>query len=473
MSANPRMRSPNWRTRAVAATAREVQVQRFKVEVVSGPNRGQVGAAEGTELSIGTAPGNHLVVTDPTVSRHHAVVTATPNGFQVRDLGSTNGTCLAGYRVDSAYVESGALIQLGETTIRFDALEERVSHPLSEGDHFGDVLGQSPPMRRVFGLLERVASSDTTILLDGETGTGKGAIAEAIHRLSGRASGPFVVVDCGAIAPSLIESELFGHERGSFTGADERRIGAFESAHGGTVFLDEIGELGPDLQPKLLRVLEGKQVRRIGSVAPIPVDVRVIAATNRDLRHEVNSGQFRTDLYYRLNVMRVTVPPLRERREDIPMLVAHFYRQLVKNADAAPPAELIMRLMRQPWAGNVRELRSAVERAVLLGEAAATDGMHGAPAPRGDNTWPEMDFTVSFRDAKESAIGCWTRVYVRELVDRFGGNLSRAARAVSMDRNHLRDLLNKYANGAPSTSAGSSSGGGEAISALQGKARTS
>jgi len=472
MSANPRMRSPNWRTRAVAATAREVQVQRFRVEVVSGPNRGQVGAAEGTELSIGTAPGNHLVVTDPTVSRHHAVITATSNGFQIRDIGSTNGTCLAGYRVDSAYVESGALIQLGETSVRFDALEERVSHPLSEKDRFGDVLGQSATMRRVFGLLERVASSETTILLDGETGTGKGAIAEAIHRLSGRASGPFVVVDCGAIPPSLIESELFGHERGSFTGADERRIGAFEAADGGTVFLDEVGELGPDLQPKLLRVLEGKQVRRIGSVAPIPVDVRVIAATNRDLRHEVNAGQFRTDLYYRLNVMRITVPPLRERREDIPMLVASFYRQLVQNAEASPPAELIMRLMRQPWAGNVRELRSAVERAVLLGEAAATEGI-SSPSPRGENSWPEMDFTLSFRDAKESAIGCWTRVYVRELVDRFGGNLSRAARAVSMDRNHLRDLLNKYASGAPSSAAGGASGGGQAMSALQGKARTS
>ena len=470
MSANPRMRSPSWRTRAVAATTREVHVQRFRVEVVSGPNRGQIGAADGTELAIGTAPGNHLVVTDPTVSRHHAVITATANGFQIRDLGSTNGTCLAGYRVDSAYVESGALVQLGETSIRFDALDERVTHTLSDREEFGDVLGQSTAMRKVFSLLERVAATDTTILLDGETGTGKGAIAEAIHRLSGRASGPFTVVDCGAIPPSLIESELFGHERGSFTGADERRIGAFEAANGGTVFLDEIGELGPDLQPKLLRVIEGRQVRRIGSVAPIPVDVRVIAATNRDLRHEVNAGQFRTDLYYRLNVMRITVPPLRERREDIPMLVAHFYRQILKSADASPPAELIMRLMRQPWAGNVRELRSAVERALVLGEAAATE-MQSASSRRGDNSWPEMDFTVSFRDAKESAIGCWTRVYVRELVDRFGGNLSRAARAVSMDRNHLRDLLNKYANGAP-TSGAESGGGGPAFSALQGKART-
>src|SRR5690606_16302605 len=367
MNAHPRLRSPSWRTHAVATTSRELEVQRFRLEVVSGPNRGQVAASDGTELYVGTAPGNHLLVTDPTVSRHHAVVAATPEGFQVRDLGSTNGTHLAGYRVESAYLEPGALVQIGETTLRFDALDERLSQPLSERDRFGDVLGQSASMRRIFGMLERLADTDSTILLDGETGTGKGAIAEAIHKQSSRASGPFIVVDCGAIPANLIESELFGHERGAFTGAEERRIGAFESASGGTIFLDEIGELGIDLQPKLLRVLEGRQVRRIGSVTPIPVDVRVIAATNRDLRHEVNAGNFRSDRFYRLNVMRITVPALRDRREDVPLLVEHFYRQLSGDPQAAPPAELIARLMRQRWAGNVRELRSAVERAVVLG----------------------------------------------------------------------------------------------------------
>jgi DNA-binding NtrC family response regulator len=467
------MRSPNWRTRAVATTAREVQVQKFRVEVVSGANRGQIGAAEGTELGIGTAPGNHLVVTDPTVSRHHVVIAATSEGFQLRDLGSTNGTFLAGYRIDSAYVEAGALIQLGETTVRFDVLEERVSQPLSDSESFGDVIGQSAVMRRIFSILERVAATDTTVLLDGETGTGKGALAEAIHRRSDRASGPFVVVDCGAIPPSLIESELFGHERGSFTGADERRIGAFEAAHGGTIFLDEIGELTADLQPKLLRVLEGRQVRRIGSVAPIQVDVRVIAATNRDLRQEVNDGSFRTDLYYRLNVMRITMPPLRERREDIPQLIAHFYRMLTHSADA-PPAELITRLLRQNWAGNVRELRSAVERAVVLGESAAASdaAMSGGLDDRrgSGDSWPSMDFTQSFRDSKEAAIAVWTRVYVRDLLDRYGGNLSRAARAVSMDRNHLRDLLNKYNHEGVSSGA---SGQPASASMLQAKARTS
>ena len=191
-------------------------------------------------------------------------------------------------------------------------------------------------------------------------------------------------------------------------------------------------------------MLESRQIRRIGSVAPIPVDVRVIAATNRDLRHEVNAGRFRTDLFYRLNVMRITVPPLRERRDDVPMLVAHLYRQLCQNPDAAPPAELITRLLRPSWAGNVRELRSAVERAVILGAAAAADTP--GPALSQPGGWPALDFTVSFRQSKEAALARWTRVYVRELVDRYGGNLSRAARAVSMNRNHLRDLLHRYAS---------------------------
>jgi DNA-binding NtrC family response regulator len=438
---HPRMRSPNWSTRAVATNGREVHVQQFRVEVVSGPNRGQVAASDADELCIGTAPTNQLILTDPTVSRHHLSITATPTGFQLRDLSSTNGTLLAGYRVEVAYIDSGALIQCGESTVRFDALEERVSQPLSENDRFGDVFGQSAAMRRVFAVLERVAPTDSTVLLDGETGTGKGALAEAIHRQSARAAGPFVVVDCGSIPPNLIESELFGHERGAFTGAEERRLGAFGAADGGTIFLDEVGELGPELQPKLLRALESRQIRRIGSVTPVPIDVRVIAATNRDLRQEVNAGTFRTDLFYRLNVLRVTVPPLRERRDDIPFLAAHFFRQISQGDAAEPPAELIASFLRQPWPGNVRELRSAIERAVLLGQASPDD----QESPMRGEGWPSLDFTISFRESKEGALAVWTRVYVRELVDRYGGNLSRAARAVSMDRNHLRDLLHKYA----------------------------
>lgn len=434
-----RLHSPNWRTAAVATTSREVQVQRFRIEVVSGPNRGQLVTSEGDELCIGTAPTNHLVLTDPAVSRHHLVISARPEGFQLRDLGSTSGTLLAGFRVEVAYIESGAVIQAGESTVRFDVLEEQVSQPLSEREQFGDVVGQSAAMRRMFAVLERVAPADATILLEGEAGTGKGALAEAIHKQSLRASGPFVVVDCGAVSPARIESELFGHEPGAFEGADEMRIGAFGAADGGTLFLAEIGELGPELQGKLLRALETRQVRRIGSVAPVPADVRIIAATSRDLRQEVNAGTFRTDLYFRLSGARVTVPALRDRRDDIPVLAAHFFRQL-SGPDAAPSAELLASLQRQPWGGNVRELRGAVERAVLLGQSQA-ESAGAAPS----ESWPDLDFTISFRESKEGALAVWTRVYVRELVDRYGGNLSRAARAVSMDRNHLRDLLHKYA----------------------------
>jgi DNA-binding NtrC family response regulator len=432
---NPRPNGP-WPNQPVATSSREVAVQRFRIEVVSGPDSGQSAISDANELSLGTAPTNALVLTDPSVSSHHLTIAATPDGFQLRDLGSQNGSLLAGYRVEVAYIDSGALIQAGETTLRFDALDERLSQPLSPSDRFGGLLGQSAAMRRLFAQLEASAAGDTTILLEGEPGAGKSALAEAIHRQSGRASGPFVVVDCSAAAQALVESELFGHERGAFTGAEEQRAGAFGTAGGGTLFLEEVGDLAPDLQAKLVRALETRQIRRIGSVEPVPVDVRVIASTSRDLRHEVNAGAFRTDLLLLLGGARLAVPALRERREDIPLLVAHFYQEALGRAAGEPPDELVASLSRQPWPGNVRELRAAVERAAVI---------EAADAGQGQGSWPALDFTISFRESKEGALAVWTRVYVRELVDRYGGNLSRAARAVSMDRNHLRDLLHKYA----------------------------
>ncbi len=435
-ASNPHASTPTWVSRTVASTAREVHVQRYRIEVVSGPNSGKVATADADELSVGTAPTNHLVLSDPSVSRHHLTIAATADGFQLRDLSSGSGTMLAGYRVELAYIDSGAVIQIGDTTLRFEALDESLSPRLSERESFGEVLGRSRAMRRLFGVLEQAAAGDATILLDGETGTGKSALAEAIHRHSRRASGPFIVVNCSSIAPGAIESELFGHEAGAFAGADEQRIGAFGVADGGTLFLDEVGELGPELQAKLVRVLESRQVRRIGSVEPVPVDVRVIAASKRDLRPEVNAGSFHAELYQQLCGVRASVPPLRDRREDIPLLVAHFTHQIAGNGTHEPPADLVASLARQAWPGNVRELRSAVERAVL--DQAVEDAVRS-------EGWPELDFTISFRESKEGALAVWTRVYVRELVDRYGGNLSRAARAVSMDRNHLRDLLHKYA----------------------------
>ena len=335
--------------------------RRFRVTVSVGPDSGLSRVADEPEFSIGTSPSNQLVLTDPTVSRHHCVIESTGRGFRLKDLGSTNGTRLGAIHVEAVSLTQEVTFQLGTSYIQFEPLDETVSAPLSSGVAYGSVLGRSPAMRRIFAMLPRIAMSDSTILIEGETGTGKTLLAEAIHNASPRKNGPFVVVDCASIPPTLVESELFGHERGAFTGAHIQHRGAFEQAGGGTIFLDEIGELPLDVQPKLLRVIEHRAIRRIGGGQPLPLDVRVMAAINRDLRQEVNAGGFRTDLYYRLNVVRILVPPLRERREDVPLLIEHFYRQFAREGDmSAPPRALLDSLARNPWQGNVRELRAAV-----------------------------------------------------------------------------------------------------------------
>jgi DNA-binding NtrC family response regulator len=421
---------------------REVAFRRLRVQVTKGPDAGIEAVADGAELTIGTDPGNHLVLTDPTVSRHHCVIAASADGFRLRDMGSKNGTRLATYRVEAAHLRPGAILELGASTVRVDALEDDIREPLSEEETWGRMLGRSEAMRRIFAILPRLAAAESTILLEGETGTGKTLLAEAIHQASRRGRGPFVVVDCGAIPPTLIESELFGHVRGAFTDAQASRAGAFESAHGGTVFLDEIGELPLDMQPKLLRAIEDRTVRRLGANEPVRLDVRLIAATNRDLRAEVNRGAFRSDLFYRLNTVRMRIPPLRERREDIPLMVDHFHEQIT--GSPAPP-ELIADLQRHSWPGNVRELRSAVERAVLLGDPTLWDeiaSVNTTPQPAAAPI--EFDASMSFRVAKERAVAMWERAWIGELVRRAGGNLSRAAREARMDRNHLRELVRRH-----------------------------
>jgi DNA-binding NtrC family response regulator len=436
-------------THALITRPREVTFGRFRLHVVSGPEKGAEKIADAPEIAIGTARGNHLVLTDRAVSRHHCVITWTKEGYLLRDLGSTNGTTAAGLRVKEVYLKSGVLVGAGESSIRFDVLPDELHEPLSDEDKYGRALGQSTAMRRIFALLPRIAASDSTVLLEGETGTGKGLLAEAIHQTSPRAKGPFIVVDCSSIPPTLIETELFGHAKGAFTGAQGARAGAFEAANGGTIFLDELGELRLDMQPKLLRALEERQIRRVGSLDPVRLDVRVIAATNRDLREEVNKGGFRSDLYYRLNIVRIRIPPLRERRDDIPLLVAHFHEQLTRG-DASPPADLVEALVRQDWPGNVRELRGAVERAVLMGDPAMWQEANAAPtsarSPDGkaDGSFDEGDLELSFRVAKERAVARWERAYVRALVRASEGNLSRAARAARMDRNYLRELLKRH-----------------------------
>jgi transcriptional regulator with GAF, ATPase, and Fis domain len=428
------------------ATPATVNLRRCKLVVIKGAQRGTEFVITGDVIRVGKAPENDLVLADETVSRVHFEIVRDAKGYLVRDMKSTNGTFLDSAEVKEAYLRAGSVIKAGEVELKFTPFEERIEILPSEKEALGDMVGKSPAMREIFGLVEKIAPTDATVLIEGETGTGKDMIARTLHQLSPRAEKPFIVVDCGAVAGTLIESELFGHEKGSFTGASTARQGAFELASGGTVFLDELGELSLDLQPKLLRVLEQRELRRVGGTKIIKVDLRVIAATRKDLRSEVEKGKFREDLYFRLNVVPITAPSLRERREDIPLLIDAMLKKLapggVHLAESTRAA-----LMAHDWPGNVRELRNVIERALALG---ADPGMlvaplgqdHGRPK---DPVEPiEFEAGVSFRDTKEKWNEQFERRYLAWLLKRADGNISKAARDADMDRKYLHKLLRKY-----------------------------
>ena len=423
----------------------------YRLAVVGGPLAGTQRLIDAREFRIGKAPANHLSIPDPTVSRFHCVLEYTPRGLMLRDLGSSNGTQVGGCWVERAYLGPMVPIKIGGTTLQVVVVDADASPSLPEPTYDAKMLGSSLPVQRLLASLPRVASSGVTVLIEGETGTGKSLLAELIHQAGRRPNGPFMVVDCASIPPNLVESELFGHERGAFTGATERRMGAFEAAHGGTIFLDEIGELPLEMQPKLLRALEERTIKRIGSVKPMGIDVQVIAATNRDLRAAAARGEFRMDLYYRLEALRLHLPPLRERRADIPQLIEHFARRVREDLDPAM-LDAIQRTLatRSDWPGNIRELRNAVEKAILLGELAsgntppfalpAIGNGHHHPTPAAH----EFDSKLSFRSAKDQAMAEWERRYLTGLVKHAKGNLSQAARLVQMDRSHLRELLRRH-----------------------------
>jgi transcriptional regulator with GAF, ATPase, and Fis domain len=394
-------------------------------------------------VRVGAHPDNELVIADRQVSRSHCTLERCGAGFRVTDAGSLNGTWIGGARIRDAEILADCAIRLGESTIRVrDArtLGEREVAPMVI---FGDLIGASLPMRRLFQLLHRVAQSASDVLIEGENGTGKELIAaELVHR-SSRSKKPLIIVDCGAISPTLIESELFGHVRGAFTGAMRDRAGAFEEADGGTVFLDEIGELPLDMQPKLLRALAQREIRRVGATRGSKVDLRVIAATNRRLEREVNSGRFREDLYYRLSVVTLRVPPLRERKEDIPLLVSHFLDKLgVAEPASVFSPEALEELKRYDWPGNVRELKNHVERVVVLG------GDVPLVPPSGDASRASerlrVDIERPFKEAKESVVERFERAYLTALLEWADGNVSRAARKAGLDRMYLHRLLQRY-----------------------------
>jgi DNA-binding NtrC family response regulator len=451
------------KTRVLSAGERPMvrHAERFRLVVANGPGGGETIEGAGTILRVGSKDGNALRLQNETVSRYHFEIEPTPLGFLLRDLGSTNGTFVDGYRVRELYLPRRATVKAGEVTLAFEALGEEVPIELSREDKFGDALGRSPAMRELFGVLERVAQRDLTILLEGESGTGKERLAEAIHLKSPRAHKRFVVFDCASAPASLMESELLGHERGAFTGADGRRIGRFEEASGGTLFIDEIGELPIELQPKLLRALEKREIRRIGGSQVIPVDVRVVAATNRDLVREVNRNTFREDLYYRLAVVRVRVPPLREREGDIPLLVEHFVREALDGDEAAAREAIAsisdenwQKLLSHPWPGNVRQLRNFIERTLAVtgaitggvdaGAAPATMAASAARAAADAGANPAIDLSRPFIEAREELLGRFEKGYLEAQLARHGGNISRAARAAGLDRMHFKRLLARH-----------------------------
>jgi two-component system, NtrC family, response regulator GlrR len=415
------------------------RVRRFQLVGLDGGHAGQTWSSAGDSCEIGTHPSNDLVLDDASVSRFHCELQVDASGIRIRDRGSRNGTVVDGMRVVEAWLRPGCTIRVGRTSLRMQLVGETNKLPISERTSFGSLTGVSIPMRRTFMLLERAAAADTTILLEGETGTGKEGAARSLHEASPRRDAPFLVIDCSAIPGNLLESELFGHERGAFTGAAARRLGVFEEANGGTVFLDEIGELAADLQPKLLRVLEAREVRRVGASVAQPIDVRVVAATNRDLRAEVNAGRFRSDLYFRLAVLKIALPPLRERPEDIPVLVEKLLERLGHALDPELMSpEFVRELGRAAWPGNVRELRNHLERCLVLREALPLEEAREVDAPA------EHDPTVGYAEARRRAIEGFERGYVAALLRRHDGNVARAAEACGLNRVYLYRLIQRH-----------------------------
>ncbi|HTQ45480.1 MAG TPA: sigma 54-interacting transcriptional regulator [Polyangiaceae bacterium] len=420
-----------------------------KLVATAGPGAGRALAMSNALATVGRHPTNDLVLADPKVSGVHLELRRFGERVHVRDAGSTNGTWLGPHRVSEMELASGGEIVVGSTTLRLELDDGAGTAMVSLQSSFGELVGQSTEMRELFATLERVAPKSLSVLVQGETGTGKEEVARALHARSTRASQPFVVIDATALPETLAESLLFGHEKGAFTGADQRRTGFFEAASGGTVFIDEIGELPAPLQSKFLRVLERQEVVRVGGNVPVKIDVRVVSATHRDLRHEIEASRFREDLYYRLAQVRVQLPPLRDRVEDIPLLCQKLLAGLAGGRDVPILIEqaAVDFLATQPWPGNVRELRNVLARAAALAHegiirradvAGEGFGFRGTRQER-----EAMDLSGTFAASKDRAIDRFESAYLAALMKRCGGNLSAAAREADVARHHLRDLLKK------------------------------
>jgi two-component system response regulator GlrR len=418
---------------------------KFKLVVQKGPNQGREFVMDRDLVRVGASRENDLVLVDETVSRRHVEICVTEEGHLIRDLGSTNGTAVDGCWIKEALLHPGAHISLGEVVLLFEPLQERVEIPLYPKESYGRMLGGSLRMRALFYLAERVAARDTTVLITGETGTGKGLLAEEIHAHSPRSGAPFLVVDCATIPAQLMETELFGHVKGAFTGAVQSHIGAFEAAQSGTLLLDEIGELPAGLQPKLLRVLEQHEIKRVGATEKNPIDVRIIAATNRDLRAEVEAGRFREDLFFRLGIFELKIPPLREHAEDISLLASQFLKSLTSDSERRFESNALGFLARHDWPGNVRELRNVIERVAHLVDEKVIDQTALMSASLSGQQFDsryhgrQSRGHLTFHQAKNQA----EYEYLLDLLRQHNNNISAAAKTAGIHRQSLHRLLRK------------------------------
>ncbi len=457
-----------------AAEHTHKQLRRVMLRVTEGPDKGSQITVARSRVTLGRSAVNDLALTDTSVSGTHAEIIIDDSGVQIHDLDSTNGTFVGSVRVRQAWLEPGSVIKVGKTGVELLAADE-VQVPISGEDHFGALYGRSPAMREVFAILERVAPTEMSVLVHGETGSGKELVARALHDESHREKHPFVVLDCGSLPRELAEAAILGHKKGSFTGAVNDRAGCFEEANGGTLFLDEIGELPLDLQPKLLRVLDRREVQRIGESQVRTVDVRVVAATHRDLRMMVGQGQFREDLYFRLSVMGVELPPLRGRGDDVIMLAESFLEDFVRSYPRAIAKPRLNEaaadaLVQEQFPGNVRQLKNVIQRAAHLcrdGVIEPSD-LHlgrresaGSMKPRADEESragtggidPAL-FDTPFKEAKQHMVDSFERAYFGHLLEKTDGNLSRASAEAGITRYYLRELLKRLGMHKSQTEAG-------------------
>jgi DNA-binding NtrC family response regulator len=435
------------RTVIVGGRPRAIVFRKYQLKAVDNTDIAPF-VGDKRHVVIGSDESCDLTISNKAISRRHCEISIDDRGYLITDLNSKNGTLLDGVRIVAGYLNPGSTIAVGGIRLEFHHEGDSAEEPLWPEAGYGTLVGPSLDMRAMFAVMDKVAAQDVTVIVQGESGTGKELVVREIHNHSNRKDGPLIVVDCSAVPENLVESELFGHVKGAFTGATSDRPGAFRLADGGTLFLDELGEMPLDVQPKLLRALESREVRPVGGNKTYKCDVRVIAATNRDLAEEVKKGSFREDLFFRLNVLRIDVPPLRRRRDDIPALIENFIKAGDSETPPRVPSDVLAMLASHSWPGNVRELKNFVERFKVF---APSDASHAARLLDHGASQADTDvaalfrYDIPFKEAKGQLVGQFEVEYCRRLLERHGGNISAGAREAGIHRKYLEELVRKHA----------------------------